>query len=133
MDLITDRKRSDVVNMTAKGQYAYTDINRVETAVQTLATALNNAGYYVAVTVKTNWTAADKPSRTDMERYRTNISTIRATLAVFSSTPAVPDSMRYLGYQSANDIEQILLDVERLINNMQAAFCYSGENYAGEV
>lgn len=133
MDLIIDRKRSDVVNMTAKGQYGYTDINRVESAVQTLATALSAAGYSVTVATKTNWTGSDKPSRTDMERYRTNISAIRAVLPVFLTTPAVPDSMRYLGYQSANNIEQILLDVETLINNMQAALYYAGENYAGEV
>ncbi len=103
-----------------KGAYNYTDQNRVESAVQTLADALRGAGIYCAVDTKADWTAADFPTPDDMKRLVRNVATIRAALTVWSSTPGVPASMEHLDYQSANDVEAILLDVERLIINMQS-------------
>ena len=107
-----------------KGSYNYTDLNRVENAVATLAEALTGIGYSVTVTTKTDWTQADVQALTtqtgmeNIERYRSNISSIRAVLTVYSTTPAVPSSMDKLTFISANDIEQILLDVEQLIYNI---------------
>lgn len=117
-----------------RGAYNYTDLNRVESAVEKLAAALTGYGYPVSVTVKADWTLADVQAITtqtgleNIERYRENVAAIRAALTVFSSTPDVPDSMLQLGYQDANDIEQILLDVEILINNMVAIWFHSGED-----
>lgn len=50
-----------------------------------------------------------------------------------ASTPPTPDSANNLTWQEANNIEQILLDVDELLTRMAAAWFYSGELYAGEV
>ena len=49
---------------------------------------------------------------------------------IVASSVGATDGLTWSG---ANDIERILLDVEQLINNMAAAWYYSGDLYAGEV
>ena len=41
--------------------------------------------------------------------------------------------MTGLNYVKANNIEQILLDLDALITNITKSWCFSGELYAGEV
>ena len=145
MNLITNRTQADVdrltelaskgfANMTAtekaewlagmKGAYNYTDLNRVETAVRYLAELLG-----VTVTVKTDWEVTDIPSQTDMARYLSNIRSLRKVNSALSTTPSVPDSMANLTYKTANDIEQILLDIEARINS----WFRCNEIFCGEV
>ena len=145
MNLITNRTQADVdrvtelaskgfANMTSveqaewlagmKGAYNYTDLNRVETAVRYLAELLG-----VSVTVKTNWAVTDIPSQTDMARYLNNIRSLRKVNSALSTTPSVPDSMTNLTYKTANDIEQILLDIEGRINS----WFRCNEIFCGEV
>ena len=139
LDLIYDRTAADVANNTAKGRYAYSDLNRVETAVATLASELRAAGISIVLITKTDWheatdagDAQDTPTAADMTRYLDNVAAIRGAIAVYRETPPVPGSMARLTWQRANDIERILADVEVLINNMIAAQFFSGEIYCGE-
>ena len=39
----------------------------------------------------------------------------------------------FTNVEVVNDIEQILLDINQLLNNMAAAWVYSGEIFSGEV
>lgn len=153
-NLITDRTQADVdrraelkakgwQGMTAeekaewktplKGGYNYSDMNRVESAVEYVANKLSDAGYVLNPVVKKNWTVTDKPAIEDIRRYMKNVADIRATLATFETTPEAPTTERKLTYQVANDIEQILLDVDVLITRMASAYFYSAELYSGEV
>ncbi len=132
MDLITDRTQADVERARAlnakgwdamtdaeraewsaglKGAYNCTDLNRVESAVAELAAQLG-----VAVEVKTDWTAADVPRNADLERYLGNIRVLKEQTGGLPGTPSVPAGMDGLNWASANAIEQILLDLERLIS-----------------
>lgn len=140
--MVTDRTQADVTyakghpdSRTAlKGAYNYTDLNRVESKVDELQSILRSYDYFTDnLTVKTNWTLTDKFTPNDAQRYLSNVKKIRDAFPVLSSTPAVPGSMQGLTYQRANDIEQVLVDVEFLINNMIASFYYSGEVNSGEV
>ena len=116
-----------------RGAYNAADLNRVEAAVDYIAGRLNGAGYDIALTVKQDWTEDGVPTAAQMARYLANVAALRAALAVPPSTPAVPADMAALTFQEANDIEQILLDINTLINNMAAAWVYSGEIFSGEV
>lgn len=130
--LITDRTRADVLNQTDKGFYNASDLNRVGAAVQYVAERFTAQGYAVAVSSKTDWLASDIPTASELETYRQNIAALRALLAVMPTTPETPDSMAGLTYTEANDIEQILLDLDALLTNA-AAWYQSGELFAGEV
>ena len=115
------------------GFYNVSDLNRVGAAVEFINARLTECGFNIAVTVRTDWMNEDEPTLEDMAAYLFDISTIRAALAVLPSTPNLPDNMRFIMYEQANDIEKILKDVDWLITNMIAAYHYSGELFSGEV
>ena len=123
--LVTDRG--------AGTYYNDSDLNRVGAAVQYVAERFAAQGYKVAVSPKTDWLASDIPTASELETYRQNIATLRGLIAVMKSTPETPDSMAGLTYTEANNIEQILLDLDALIDKLIKSWCFSGELYAGEV
>lgn len=99
-----------------KGSYNYTDLNRVESAVQMIANATN-----VQVVTKTDWNTTDAFTLNDMERYLGNIRTIGGK--------NVPVSMVNMDYKIANQIEQSLIDLLTFIGTWHPC----GEVYCGEV
>lgn len=123
--LVTDR--------SAGTYYNASDLNRVGAAVQYVAERFAAQGYAVAVSPKTDWLASDIPTAAELETYRQNIAALRALLAVMPTTPEAPDSMAWLTYTEANDIERILLDLDTLLTNAALAWYQSGELYAGEI
>lgn len=155
LNLITNRTQADVDRVAAlaarvsagtataaektewsaplKGAYNASDLNRVGSAVAYVAGRLNGYGYAVAVSPKQDWTVSDIPTAGDMETYISDVSALRRAIAVIASTPPTPDSASGLTWQEANDIEQILTDVDELLTRMAAAWFYSGDLYAGEV
>ena len=133
LSLITDRTRADVANETDKGFYNASDLNRVGAAVEYIAGRFAALGYACPVTVKKDWLTNGAPTQRQMEAYRQNIVTLRGQIAVMQSTPNAPASMAGLDYVKANDIEQILLDLDALITNITKSWYFSGELYAGEV
>lgn len=133
LSLITDRTRADVANQTDKGFYNASDLNRVGAAVEYIADRFTALGYACPVTVKKDWLTSDAPTASQLETYRQNIVTLRSRIAVMASTPEAPASMAGLNYVKANNIEQILLDLDALLTNAAAAWYQSGELFAGEV
>jgi hypothetical protein len=154
LHLTTDRTQFDVdrvnalakkgwENMTAeersewnnglKGAYNYTDLNRVQTAVRYLQDRLAGAGYHVELSNAKTWTLQDVPTMGDMAEYLADIRAIREALTLYRTTPSVPDTMVGLTYTKANQIEQILFDVDVLLSNVISSFVYSGEFYGGEL
>ena len=154
LNLITDRTQADVDrvrqlaqkglgNMTAdektewlnglKGAYNASDLNRVGAAVAYVAGRLTGYGYAVSVDPRQDWQMADIPTPESMTAYLADVAALRAALTVAADTPEVPEDMERLTWQEANDIEQILVDVDELLTRMAAAWFYSGDLYAGEV
>ena len=154
LHLVTDRTQRDVdrvnslarkgwANMTAeeradwelglKGAYNYADLNRVQSAVRYLQDRFAGVGYFVNVSDAQTWTKQDAPTLAEMEDYLADVRAIRGVLTLLKTTPLVPDTMVGLNYIKANNIEQILLDVDRLLSNMIAGFVYSGDIFGGEL
>ena len=132
LTLITDRTAMDVAQKTTKGFYNATDLNRVGAAVEYVAKRFQSLGYDCPVSVKKDWSESDTPTSSQMETYRQNIATLWRQIAVMHSTPEPPETIRQLNYIRANNIEQILMDLDHLITNIQKSWYFSGEIYAGE-
>lgn len=79
------------------------------------------------------WYESDIPTESLMTAYLSNVEAIRSVLEVLSTTPETPESMEALTWVEANNIEQILLDVDALITAMVNAWYYSDEIQCGEV
>ena len=157
-NLITDRSQSDVdalrtllargeANWTAeelaefnlarsKGAYNYTDLNRVTEAMDALDESLRGYGYdtgYSEIEIvpgRTEWKQSDVPTASQMASYLSNVEAIRSVLEVLPTTPETPESMEALTWVEANNIEQILVDVEKVITSMSQIFLRSGTAWA---
>lgn len=115
------------------GAYGKTDLNRVASAMSHLSQRFASAGYSVPVSSPTDWANGDIPRKDDLDTYLDDLRRIRAALAVMDTTPAAPESMDYLTWAKANDIEKILVDVDDALGRLLLSPFYSGEIYSGEV
>lgn len=131
---MTEAERAEWDAGTMKGAYNASDLNRVGNALNFVRDRLESVGHIAAnaFEAKTDWTAADVPTAGDLTRYLGYVSAVAEALAKFPTTPQTPTDTGALDYTEANAIEQILIDVDRIITNMLAARFYCGELYAGE-
>lgn len=122
-----------------KGAYNFTDLNRVESAVKTLAAALTSAGYPVEVTPvlkgskaeDREWQEGDVLYRPQWTTYLDNVQRLRDayyTLAETGQLPAPGDKLKYTG---ANTIEKILADIDLLLDGMKSVYRRAGTFTAG--
>lgn len=139
--LITDRTQADVDARNGKGTYNASDLNRVATAMNYVVGRLESAGYDPHISPKTDWKDDDCVDPSAQAVYLGDLVELRNQFSMMKSTPEVPprilataiNSNDGLTYTWANDIEQILTDIDRLITNMTFAWMYSGDLYSGEV
>lgn len=96
-----------------------------------VAEELEASGYSVTVTAKQGWTETDIPTQADIDQYLADIAEIRGALPVPSNAPEVPTMP--LDYQKANDIESILILVDKLVQNIAKSWFYSGDLYSNEI
>lgn len=139
--LVTDRTQADVTAGNAKGTYKASDLNRVGVAMNYVADRLKVAGYDPHISPKTDWMDGEWVDPSAQAVYLGDLSELRKQFSMMESTPEVPprilataiNSNDGLTYTWANNIEQILLDIDALLTNIAAGLLYSGEIYSGEV
>lgn len=120
-NLILDRLKIDVDNALnnpsnpsfLKGAYNYTDLNRVETWCEYIKDILNEYGKNVSIQTKTNWNMRDYPTRTQIDRIRDNLDTLKE--ACYSLTTEEILYNNTLNYEQANTLEKILYDIDTYI------------------
>lgn len=115
--LIYDRTLNDVENSltNTKGSYNYTDLNRVETWCEYLQDILANYGFSEELETKTDWTMTDYITRTQMDRIRANIDTLKDFCEALSTETIEYDNT--MNYKQANALEQILYDISQYIES----------------
>lgn len=139
--LVTDRTAADVNAGNDKGTYKASDLNRVGAVMNYVAGRLRAAGYDPHISPKTDWKDDDWVDPVAQAVYLGDLAELRKQFTMLASTPQVPprilataiNSNDGLTYTWANDIEQILVDINTLITNIAAGWLYSGEIYSGEV
>ena len=106
-----------------KGAYGNADLNRVTEAINALKTRLAAVGYstgYTQAPISANWAVGDVPTKDQMAQYLSNIQGLRNCFPY--AAPDAPASMDGLTIQTANDIEEILLTLDRVLISMQEGF-----------
>lgn len=139
--LITDRTQADVTAKNDKGTYKASDLNRVGAAMNYVAARLREQGYDPHISPKTDWKNEDWVDQAAQAVYLGDLAELRKQFTMMASTPEVPprilataiNSNDGLTYTWANDIEQILMDIDVLLTNIDAGWLYSGEIYSWEV
>jgi hypothetical protein len=114
-ELIYDRTQADVENLTAKGYYNLSDLERITEWVKFLS---DEFGLGLSAT---DYTLGDL---VDIAELLANIDAIRTGHA-WSWTPAVPTATAW-NYVKANNIEQILHDANLWETNRVEGYRYCG-------
>lgn len=65
------------------------------------------------------WYRYDAPTISQLDQFALNVSKIQKTLAVIPKVPDAPKSVGSLTIKQANDIEKILYEVNKMIENMK--------------
>ena len=109
-----------------KGALSYTDFNRIESGVLKLANILG-----ASVDVKTDWSVSGYLTASDASRWLANIAAIRSqnSGSLKISQTSTPTSMDKLTFDTMNQIESILEDIETLAKTYVT---FSGEYMTGE-
>lgn len=142
--LVTDRTQADVQAWNEKGTYNSSDLNRVTHAMEYLVERIRSYGYavkYEKVKVPHTesglndytWYHSDIPQERELTAYLQNVKWLRESMVLYPNTPEVPADMQGFTFAEANDIEQILINIETIINLMLSSIIYSGEIFSGEV
>lgn len=130
--LITDRTLEDVLVGNEKGNYSVKDINRVEDAIEYVASLLEQVGYPVKTYVKDRpWKMIDVPTEGDSKRIIESVGNIRKSIPVPEETPEAPEDMVLLTHEEANDIEKILLNIGRRGEALSATYLHCNEANCG--
>lgn len=141
LHLVTDRTAADVNAGNDKGTYKASDLNRVGAAMNYVAARLREQGYDPHISPKTDWMDGEWVTPADEAVYLGDLAELRKQFTLYETTPEVPprilataiNSNDGLTYTWANNIEQILVDIDVLLTNIAAGWLYSGEIYSGEV
>jgi hypothetical protein len=127
-----------------RGAYNYTDLNRVGSAVEYLASRFVNipveladyraekgvadSGIFqvpydpatVVVSPKTDWTVEDTPTDKQVAVYLNNLAVLRAILTLPADAPAVPSTLSKMTFETANDIEYLLYCIHAKLTAIEA-------------
>lgn len=120
--MATEAEQAEYLSGDIKGAYNYVDMNRVTYACAYLADIIRSYGYDVPDMTMTEWSVVDMPSADELDAYLENVRIIRGIFSVMERTPEVPTDMDGFTYGEANDIEQILLDIEIIIQRVVDGF-----------
>jgi hypothetical protein len=86
-------------DFTDANTYNVLDLNRVEQNIEFLITVLNQYGYSIAFTSKTNWAMTDFPTVSHINRIKQNILTIAEKLSQLPEVELpVADMSDYFDY-----------------------------------
>lgn len=115
--LIFNRVVADVQEMKDKAYIAYTDLNRIESAIKWVSYVLNRYGYHNVTRNKLNWKPEDRRTDSEMERLRANLVAIREAYYTPSSTPQTPERITFTSIYQANFVERIIYDLGVLVED----------------
>jgi len=116
-----------------RGAYNISDLNRVESKVGEIRETLLMYGYPAfGILTKINWANTDLLKYSDINRYLLNIRKLREAYFTYPQTPATPFTSDWINYITANDIEQILVDIEEILDGMISSFYFTTEIYSGD-
>ena len=114
-----------------KGAYNASDLNRVIEAVNYLAGVFQSYGYAPGVSQQTaDWTAGQTPTQSQMQVYLGNVQALMDALAEVQFSAYIPQSMALLTYAGANNIEQILVELDAYLTAMGGVFIRAGMPWA---
>lgn len=110
------------------GCWGRSDVNRIQIAVNQIATLLRAKGKDITVSPVTI-TPNRAMTLEHLNQIMANIKLLRDAYYVKSSTPDIPSLTGEMTIEKANAIEQNLLDISLLLDGEIASYRYSGTQF----
>lgn len=120
------------IEVLERGTLTINTLNRIEHKQAELKELFVKLGYFDISAVATQeWTYSDYFLTSDFNRILGNLDILKKAFFVYTSTPATPGN-NYLKYQTINDVEKNLFDLETMINNIKDRYRFCGTFTCGE-
>ena len=114
-----------------KGTLTINTLNRIENKQEELKNLFNEIGYWNTPIFTRQWAYADIFEGAQFDRILNNLEILIKAFFIYKNTPNVPDN-NYRKYQTINDVEKILYDLDLMINDVKSHYRECGTFESGE-
>ena len=114
-----------------KGTLTINTLNRIEAKQEELKKLFNNIGYWNKPISIKQWEYTDVFKGEEFDRILHNLEVLKKSFFVYKNTPDIPDN-NYRKYQTINDVEKILYDLDVMINDVKSHYRECGTFECGE-
>jgi hypothetical protein len=121
----------DEITILEKGTLTINTLNRIENKQEELKNLFNDMGYWNTPISTRQWEYTDIFKGTQFDRILYNLEILREAFFVYKNTPNMPDD-NYRKYQTINDVEKILYDLDVMINDIKSHYRECGTFESGE-
>ena len=115
-----------------KGTLTINTLNRIESKQEELKNLFNDMGYWNTPISTRQWAYADIFEGTQFDRILNNLEILIKSFFIYKDTPNVPDN-NYRKYQTINDVEKIIYDLDVMINDVKSRYKRCGTFRCGEL
>ena len=114
-----------------KGTLTINTLNRIEAKQEELKNLFSEIGYWTKPITNKVWKFSDIFYPEEFTRILTNLDNLVDAFFVYKDTPNIVDK-NYRKYQTINDIEKILNDLDVMINDVKSNYRECGTFECGE-
>jgi hypothetical protein len=114
-----------------KGTLTINTLNRIESKQQLLKGLFEEVGYWSVPILTKQWLYTDIFKGEEFDRILHNLEVLKKSFFVYKNTPNIPDN-NYRKYQTINDVEKILYDLDVMINDVKSHYKECGTFECGE-
>lgn len=122
---------ADEISIMERGTITINTLNRIEDKQDELKNLINQMGYFNTKNViNRRWGYEDFFDEVNFNRILDNLAILKNAFFVYSNTPPIPRAI--YSYQSINDLERILRDMDVMINDIKSRYRQCGTFECGE-
>ena len=114
-----------------RGLLTINTLNRIEQKQEELKNLFEEDFYFVDKIFHKKWDDSEIFKQEDFDRILFNLEMLKKAYFVYKSTPDIPNN-NYRKYQTINDVEKILDDLDIMINDVKSHYRECGNFECGE-
>lgn len=119
------------IEILEKGTLTINTLNRIEEKQEELKNLFEEDFYFVDKIEHKYWSYTDFFIQEDFDRILFNLEMLKKAYFVYTHTPKTPDN-NYRKYQTINDVEKILYDLDIMISDVKSHYRECGSFECGE-
>ena len=119
------------IAIVEKGFLTINTLNRIENKQTELQNLFKDMGYYNISVENKEWAIGEYFFQEDFDRILSNLEKLKNAFFVYKATPVIKDN-NYRAFQTINDVEKILYDLDVMINDVKSHYRECGTFESGE-